>query len=146
MLSSGAINASKMSCIFKAVSCANAVEHAALPRPPARWRSAHRRCFGSQFSRHGRSARPSVSASRSHGVGRQAHWSVGVQARMCVAELAQLQSAEQTHAMSCPSSSAAAKSERLGAVVFGARLSIPACRHLTPYRDFRSSQRIAASG
>ena len=41
----------------QAVSCASAAKHEALPGQPVRWRSAHRRCFGSQFSRHGRPRR-----------------------------------------------------------------------------------------
>ena len=43
-----------------AFSSASIAEREALPGPPVRWRSAHRRCSASQFSMHGRPELPSV--------------------------------------------------------------------------------------
>ena len=91
--------------------CASAVEDESFPGPPVRWRSAHRRCCESQFSRHGRPACPIVSACGSLGADRQSLWSLCVRGYMRVAELARPGSAKQTHEMQCtcslaPSSSA----------------------------------------
>ena len=121
--SSSAQNASKRPCKFHAISSATVAKHEALFGPPVRWRSAHRRCSGSQLSRHGRPESPSVSASRLLSASRRSQ-SVSRLGRV-VAELAWPRPAEQTHAMKCSSSLAAVELQLLASVAFGVAASNP---------------------
>ena len=102
-----------------AVSNASVAKDEALLGPPVRWRSAHRRCFGSHFSRHGSPVRLSVGAGRSLGGNRRKEV-VGLHAQVCVPELAQSRSAKQTFAVNCPSSVAMAESKQFASVAYGA--------------------------
>ena len=87
----------------QAFRCAGVVESEAFPGPPVRWRLAHRRCCGSQFSRHGRPEQSSVGASRLQGAARQSLLSVSAHQHLRVAELARPRTAKQARAMKYPS-------------------------------------------
>ena len=134
-----------------AVSCASVAEREAFPGPPVRWRSAHRQCCGSQFSRHGRPVQPSVGASRLHGATRQSLWSVSAHGHMRVAELARPRTAKQTRAMECPSFLVAVKLQQFAPVVSGVaafKACLPAPNHsiertcLKPLRAFSPTAHV----
>ena len=133
------MNTSKGPCKLRQSFLPTPLNCEAFPGPPVRWRSAHRRCFASQFSRHGRPEQSSVSAGRPHGAGPHTNGPVCVCVR-ARPELARARSAKQIHAMRCPSFLAAVSCSSFASVASGSATSNPACRHLT----YRSSGRAKA--
>ena len=140
--SSSAQNASKRPCKFHAISSATVARHEAFPRPPVRWRSAHRRCFGSQLLRHGRPERPSVSAGRLLAASRRSQ-SVSRLGRVLSPSLRGLAGPSKLTQWNArlrwPPSSCNCSLQWPSASL----LRIPACRHLTTPSSGRSKGRFA---